>query len=97
MTVMTDEDYHRKSRRRETFIMTTDAAIVVLAVASFALWAAGLPLPVPAWLAIAAVLAVANIYAQRLQRLLRETNRELLERCHWLQEQWHAAVTRIFN
>jgi hypothetical protein len=97
MTVMTDDEHHRKSRRRETAIMVVDVAIALAAGASLILWAAGGTVLTPGWLVIAITMAVRNIYAQRTIRLLREAHREAQEHSAWLLEQWHAAVTRIFN
>jgi hypothetical protein len=95
MAVMTDDerrDFHRKSRRRETLAMVIQGATVVMAVASFALWAAGRTVLTPAWVIISALLAVGNIYAQRTIRLLREANRDAQEHLRWVQDQRHATA-----
>ena len=74
--------------------MIFPGALALCAAAGIAWWATGHYVLVPAWLAIVAVQAVTQIYGQKTIRLLRRTNRDLLQYADALREQLQQALVR---
>ena len=84
----------RRNERLERHIMIFQGVLALYVAAGIAWWATGHYVLVPAWLAIVAVQAVTQIYGQKTIRLLRRTNRDLLQYADALREQLQQALVR---
>ena len=77
----------KRNERLETGVMVFQGVLALLAVAAIPWWATGHAVLVPAWLAIVALQAVTQIYAQKTIRVLRRANRVAWHYADLLREQ----------
>ena len=84
-------DLERRDKRNERLernIMAFQGALALCAAASVAWWATGHYVLAPAWMIIVAIQAVMQIFSQKTIRLLRRTNRDVLQCARMLREEY---------